>query len=98
MFAMGVYLLHEATHKGMDTPRARLFWEGTGLKGKYHIVFFSNHARALHVLYYKKESQRSGYSFTEITTKSDQQKERKGLYNDLKRRQASKIVIKIKLN
>jgi hypothetical protein len=29
MFAMGVYL-HGATHKGMDTPRARFFWEGTG--------------------------------------------------------------------
>jgi hypothetical protein len=35
MFAMGIYLLHMATHKAMDSCRARFFWEGTGDRWKY---------------------------------------------------------------
>jgi hypothetical protein len=38
MFAMGIYLLHAATHKAMDSCRARFFWEGTGDRRKYHMV------------------------------------------------------------
>jgi hypothetical protein len=30
MFAMSLYLLHEATHASMDSTRARFFWEGVG--------------------------------------------------------------------
>jgi hypothetical protein len=38
MFAMGIYLLHAATHKAMDSCRAQFFWEGTGDHRKYHMV------------------------------------------------------------
>ncbi|KAK1696201.1 hypothetical protein QYE76_012898 [Lolium multiflorum] len=38
MFAMGIYLLHEATHGEMNKSRARFFWEGAGNKRKYHMV------------------------------------------------------------
>jgi hypothetical protein len=38
MFAMGIYLLHMATHKAMDSCRARFFWEGIGDRRKYHMV------------------------------------------------------------
>jgi hypothetical protein len=38
MFAMGIYLLHDATHLAMDRPRSRFFWEGVGNKRKYHMV------------------------------------------------------------
>jgi hypothetical protein len=38
MFAMGIYLLHAATHKAMDSCRARFFWEGVGDRRKYHMV------------------------------------------------------------
>jgi hypothetical protein len=38
MFAMGIYLLHAATHKAMDSCRARFFWEGAGDRRKYHMV------------------------------------------------------------
>jgi hypothetical protein len=38
MFAMGIYLLHEATHGDMNKSRARFFWEGAGNKRKYHMV------------------------------------------------------------
>jgi hypothetical protein len=38
MFAMGIYLLHMAMHKAMDSCRARFFWEGTGDRRKYHMV------------------------------------------------------------
>jgi hypothetical protein len=38
MFAMGIYLLHAAMHKAMDSCRARFFWEGTGDRRKYHMV------------------------------------------------------------
>jgi hypothetical protein len=38
MFAMGIYLLHEATHAEMNKSRARFFWEGAGNKRKYHMV------------------------------------------------------------
>jgi hypothetical protein len=35
---MGIYLLHMGTHKAMDSPRARFFWEGAGNHHKYHMV------------------------------------------------------------
>jgi hypothetical protein len=38
MFAMGIYLLHDATHLAMDRPRSRFFWQGVGNKRKYHMV------------------------------------------------------------
>jgi hypothetical protein len=38
MFAMSMYLLHEATHATMDSTRARFFWVGVGPKRKYHMV------------------------------------------------------------
>jgi hypothetical protein len=38
MFAMGIYLLHMGTHKAIDSPRARFFWEGAGNRRKYHMV------------------------------------------------------------
>jgi hypothetical protein len=38
MFAMSLYLLHEATHASMDSTRARFFWEGVGQKWRYHMV------------------------------------------------------------
>jgi hypothetical protein len=38
MFTMGIYLLHAATHKAMDSCRARFFWEGAGDRRKYHMV------------------------------------------------------------
>jgi hypothetical protein len=38
MFAMGLYLLYDATHGAMNTARARFFWEGVGNKRKYHMV------------------------------------------------------------
>jgi hypothetical protein len=38
MFAMGIYLLHAATHKAMGSCRARFFWERTGNHRKYHMV------------------------------------------------------------
>jgi hypothetical protein len=38
MFAMGIYMLHEATHSALDKPHARFFWEGVGDKRKYHMV------------------------------------------------------------
>ena len=38
MFAMGFFLLAEGVHAKLDTSRARFFWEGTGLKRKYHLV------------------------------------------------------------
>jgi hypothetical protein len=38
MFAMGIYMLHDATHSALDKPRARFFWEGVGDKRKYHMV------------------------------------------------------------
>jgi hypothetical protein len=33
-----MYLLHDGTHKAMDKPRSRFFWEGVGDKRKYHMV------------------------------------------------------------
>jgi hypothetical protein len=33
-----MYLLHDDTHKAMDKPRSRFFWEGMGEKRKYHMV------------------------------------------------------------
>jgi hypothetical protein len=41
MFAMGIYLLHEAMHGEMNKSRARFFWEGVGNKRKYHMVDWS---------------------------------------------------------
>ncbi|KAK1610962.1 hypothetical protein QYE76_034635 [Lolium multiflorum] len=38
LFAMSMYLLHDGTHKAMDRPRSRFFWEGVGDKRKYHMV------------------------------------------------------------
>jgi hypothetical protein len=38
MFAMGIYLLHETTHREMNKSRARFLWEGVGNKRKYHMV------------------------------------------------------------
>jgi hypothetical protein len=38
LFVMSLYLLHDGTHKGMDRPRARFFWEGVEEKWKYHMV------------------------------------------------------------
>jgi hypothetical protein len=38
MLAMGIYLLHDATHGEMDKFRPRLFWEGVCTKRKYHMV------------------------------------------------------------
>jgi hypothetical protein len=38
LFGMGIYLLHMGTHKAMDSPRARFFWEGPGNRRKYHMV------------------------------------------------------------
>jgi hypothetical protein len=35
---MSLYLLFDITHKAMDKPRARFFWEGVGNKRKYHMV------------------------------------------------------------
>ena len=35
---MGFFLLAEGVHAKLDTSRARFFWEGTGLKRKYHLV------------------------------------------------------------
>jgi hypothetical protein len=36
MFAMGLYLLHDSTHRVFN--RSRFFWEGVGNKRKYHMV------------------------------------------------------------
>jgi hypothetical protein len=38
LFAMGLYLLHDATHGVMNRHRSRFFWEGVGTKRKYHMV------------------------------------------------------------
>jgi hypothetical protein len=38
MFAMGIYLLHDAAHNAMDKHRSRFFWEVVGDKQKYHMV------------------------------------------------------------
>jgi hypothetical protein len=38
MFAMSMYLLHEATHSATDSTWGRFFWEGVGPKLKYHMV------------------------------------------------------------
>jgi hypothetical protein len=35
---MGVYQLYEGNFQMLDSVRARLFWQGTGKKKKYHIV------------------------------------------------------------
>jgi hypothetical protein len=40
MFAMGIYLLHAASHKAMDSCRSRFFWEGAGDCRKYHMVYW----------------------------------------------------------
>ncbi|KAK1646353.1 hypothetical protein QYE76_064158 [Lolium multiflorum] len=37
-FAMSLYMLFDSTHKAMDKPRCRFFWEGVGNKRKYHMV------------------------------------------------------------
>jgi hypothetical protein len=37
-FAMSLYMLFDSTHKAMDKPRSRFFWEGVGNKRKYHMV------------------------------------------------------------
>ncbi|XP_071683768.1 uncharacterized protein [Lolium perenne] len=34
LFAMSLYMLHDATHKAMDKPHSYFFWEGTGNKRK----------------------------------------------------------------
>ncbi|XP_071680508.1 uncharacterized protein [Lolium perenne] len=36
-FAMSLYMLFDSTHKAMDKPRSRFFWEGVGNKRKYHM-------------------------------------------------------------
>ncbi|KAK1645856.1 hypothetical protein QYE76_063661 [Lolium multiflorum] len=38
LFAMGLYLLHDATHGTMNRHHSRFFWEGVGPKRKYHMV------------------------------------------------------------
>jgi len=38
MYTMGVYQLYECNFQMLDSVRARLFWQGTGKKKKYHIV------------------------------------------------------------
>jgi hypothetical protein len=38
MFSMGIYLLHNVTHRAMDRPRSHFFWEVVGDKRKYYMV------------------------------------------------------------
>jgi hypothetical protein len=38
MFAMGVYLLRDITHRLVNKVRSRFFWEGVGNKRKHHMV------------------------------------------------------------
>jgi hypothetical protein len=37
-YLMGMFLLHEGTHKQMDTIRSQFFWRGDRDKHKYHMV------------------------------------------------------------
>lgn len=38
LFTMGMFLLAYGVHAKFYMPRSRFFWEGTGLKKKYHLV------------------------------------------------------------
>ena len=38
MFTMRMFLLADGVHAKLDTPHSRFFWEGTGIKQKYHLV------------------------------------------------------------
>ena len=38
LFTMEMFLLADGVHAKLDTPRSRFFWEGTGIKRKYHLV------------------------------------------------------------
>lgn len=38
LFTMGMFLLVDGVHAKLDTLRSRFFWEGTGIKRKYHLV------------------------------------------------------------
>lgn len=38
LFTMGMFLLADGLHAKVDTPRSKFFWEGAGIKRKYHLV------------------------------------------------------------
>ena len=41
-YLMGIYLLHEGTHKAMDTIRSSFFWRGDSDRAKYHMIKWEN--------------------------------------------------------